>query len=701
MNTTNSGDILTLSQSVSLPNGLSLYQAIDNSQAGPVIIRNSSFSSSRARPLLLKSGSSVLVENNLIYDSAAACELGAETGWGEGPRPMNITVRNNTFRDMDMEALFVGVAGAVANNLATNVVITGNVFEDCGQETIGGSPTSNYGNPLWVQNATAPVINNNVFIRNWDANIVSENNTSVQITGNTFYSPNQIQPTLPYPVSPNTVIWADNTQGLALSGNLVSDLGPYCSQFVTMTPSVTGASGIANGIISTDTPYTFVLPSDGMVIDDAGAGGAGTQLIQYYANGALNQQWSLNPESSVPGWFTLTSLKNGLYAAVNSTAAGSAILLQDQTLANGIPASNQLWQLVPVDSQTVNIVNRSGGYCINVYGASTSPGAQLCQWYSGRARNQDWTLNAVLPAGWMDTDLGEPGISGIATYNAGAWTIAGSGADIWNNSDAFHFARQTAYADGVMIAEVTGITKTDPWAKAGVMFRNNTDPSSMFVDVVATAGNGVTLQWRGQYGGSCGYVQVSGVAAPSASNPVWLKLAKRGDAFTGSYSKDGTAWTEIGTAAAAFDNRVYLSGLAVTAHNNADLNTATVENVSRALVSLHSGEWLQQGQYLSSPDGQNILVQQSDGNLVLYRGSDPQHEGTPLWASGYNQPTPGQYFTFLQPDGNLVTYEGTPYDDGAAVWASGTYGAGVTDLVISNAPNFQLVNGSAVIKQYP
>ena len=76
--------------------------------------------------------------------------------------------------------------------------------------------------------------------------------------------------------------------------------------------------------------------------------------------------------------------------------------------------------------------------------------------------------------------------------------------------------------------------------------------------------------------------------------------------------------------------------------------------------SLAPGKSLLSGQYLVSSNGQYILTQRADGDLVLYAGRDPQHAGAILWQSGYTHSGGGPYFTVLQSDGNLVTYRGAP-----------------------------------------
>ncbi len=188
-----------------------------------------------------------------------------------------------------------------------------------------------------------------------------------------------------------------------------------------------------------------------------------------------------------------------------------------------------------------------------------------------------------LPSGWSDNDIGSPGSAGSASYNGASavWTVAGGGGDIWNTSDQFNFATVAATGDQTLIAKVTGITNTDPWAKAGVMIRDSSAAGSMYVNIVATQSNGVAMQWRNATNGWCSFAGVAGVATPTATNPVWLQLVKAGSTFRGYYSTNGSTWMQVGTTNVALSNSSYLAGLAVTAHNNSALNTATFANVSQ------------------------------------------------------------------------------------------------------------------------
>jgi len=183
----------------------------------------------------------------------------------------------------------------------------------------------------------------------------------------------------------------------------------------------------------------------------------------------------------------------------------------------------------------------------------------------------------MVPAIWSDRDIGSPGRPGgtFADRNTGIWTVSGGGSDIWNTSDQFHFAYQSFTGDGSATARVASLSNTDPWAKAGVMFRDSSLANAPFADVVVTPGNGVDFQWRASQGGQPGSINLAGFTAP-----LWVQLVRSGNDFTASYSTDDINWNQIGTTQTIAMNSSALVGLAVTAHNNAVINTAAFTNVS-------------------------------------------------------------------------------------------------------------------------
>jgi hypothetical protein len=184
---------------------------------------------------------------------------------------------------------------------------------------------------------------------------------------------------------------------------------------------------------------------------------------------------------------------------------------------------------------------------------------------------------ASLPPGWSDADIGSPGLVGSATDVSDNWTVTGGGSDIWNAADQFNFVSTSFGSDGGIVAKVTSLQNSDPgsgWSKAGVMFRNDSTAGAVNVSMVVSATEGASFQWRSTYGAQSYNTGIGGISAP-----VWLQLVRSGDNFSGYYSTDGSNWVLAGTQQ-IYMNGPVLAGLAVTAHNNSTLNTATFTNVS-------------------------------------------------------------------------------------------------------------------------
>ncbi len=180
------------------------------------------------------------------------------------------------------------------------------------------------------------------------------------------------------------------------------------------------------------------------------------------------------------------------------------------------------------------------------------------------------------PAPWGATDIGAVGVAGSAGYNAGTYTVSGSGTDIWGTEDGFQFVSQILSGDGEIRARVTSLSNTDPWAKAGVMIRGGSSSGAVNALVAVTPSNGFTFQSRSSASGSS--TSLAGPALNAAPNN-WVRLVRSGTLFTAYVSADGTAWTQVGTATLTMSANTSV-GLAVTSHNNSVLSAATFDNVS-------------------------------------------------------------------------------------------------------------------------
>jgi len=185
----------------------------------------------------------------------------------------------------------------------------------------------------------------------------------------------------------------------------------------------------------------------------------------------------------------------------------------------------------------------------------------------------------ALPSPWQHQDIGSPSVKGDAGIRKETFVIQASGRDIWDTRDAFHFVYQQGSGDLEIQAKVLSLTKTDPWAKAGVMIRNTLDANSEHAMMVVTAEQGLAFQRRIAQGGTSFHTP-----GKSTGAPYWVKLVRRKNNFSAYESADGVVWNRVGAENIVMNDPVYV-GLVVTAHHDGAICEAYFEKVSMTLLS--------------------------------------------------------------------------------------------------------------------
>ena len=154
----------------------------------------------------------------------------------------------------------------------------------------------------------------------------------------------------------------------------------------------------------------------------------------------------------------------------------------------------------------------------------------------------------LLPPDWKHADIGNVGMAGDASFLNGRFNLT--------------------------TARVVSMQYTDPWAKAGVMFRESLGPGSRNALMAVTAGGSSAYQWRPAVDHDS-----RNTDGPTTSVPFWVRLSRGGDKFTGYVSADGTDWQRVDSIAIPMGKTIYV-GLALSAHNNAALNSTLFDNVT-------------------------------------------------------------------------------------------------------------------------
>jgi hypothetical protein len=177
----------------------------------------------------------------------------------------------------------------------------------------------------------------------------------------------------------------------------------------------------------------------------------------------------------------------------------------------------------------------------------------------------------TLPQGWSSGDVGDVGIRGAGYFQNDTFLVQGAGADIWGTADAYHIVMNGIAGNGSVVARVTSEDASNTFAKAGIVA---TFPSLQTAVILDARPNGaIEFMSRPTSGASMSFV-----AGSASQLPIWLKLQRQGNTFSGFTSTDGQQWQFIGSIDVSLSNIITV-GLAVTSHDTSVLNTATFDHV--------------------------------------------------------------------------------------------------------------------------
>jgi regulation of enolase protein 1 (concanavalin A-like superfamily) len=162
---------------------------------------------------------------------------------------------------------------------------------------------------------------------------------------------------------------------------------------------------------------------------------------------------------------------------------------------------------------------------------------------------------------------------------ANRFRIEVAGTDFYHGEDSYGAAFLPAiHGNFIATAMIQGFgAKTHEWFRAGLFARNDMKESYAAgegslgsVLMFATPGR-VGMNWD-EHGDGCMHKAQSRNREPLGDCPIWLRLIRHGDSFTGYFSDDGQKWTkaastesipglsdaiDIGLAAGGPDQRVY------------------------------------------------------------------------------------------------------------------------------------------------
>ena len=218
---------------------------------------------------------------------------------------------------------------------------------------------------------------------------------------------------------------------------------------------------------------------------------------------------------------------------------------------------------------------------------------------------------------WSANDIGEVNLPGSFISDNNTITLNGSGNDIWNDHDDFYYVYKPIKGDATIITQVLSVEYTQAWAKGAVMFRESLDTGSKNVALDYSAHEHVALQWR-PVADERSYYWGRNVG----TGPVWLKLDRKGDLFTGHYSLDGVNWQLTTSKTIEMSEDIYV-GLAASPHVSTANNQVVFSDLQvvqpfndKVKIYLMAGQSNMQGHGansgLADTSGFDLTAQRSD-----------------------------------------------------------------------------------------
>jgi beta-glucanase (GH16 family) len=283
-----------------------------------------------------------------------------------------------------------------------------------------------------------------------------------------------------------------------------------------------------------------------------------------------------------------------------------------------------------------------------------------------------WTrTNSAAPIPYMaGYDIGNVGTSGNTSVNTNGTAVvsgAGLGYASGANSDSFQFAAQPMPGDVDYDYQIEISSASMANGQAGVMIRQTLDPASPYAAIYFSGGNCV-LQSRTSYGTAA--TQTTSVPALASAN-LWLRLYRRGDAFTAYQSLDGISWNYIAAVTNDMSGTIMgssvFAGAAVSSGSSSSLNTISLGSLNNPAVQII--------QDVASPTGVTLT-----GPWVFQNSADNGGTGGYYGPAYYsdNKTNKGKCTALFVP-----TIPSSAYYDVYMYWLSSPHAASNTPVVIN------------------
>jgi len=173
------------------------------------------------------------------------------------------------------------------------------------------------------------------------------------------------------------------------------------------------------------------------------------------------------------------------------------------------------------------------------------------------------------------TDIGDVSKTGTVEFNINSeeYRIGGTGNNMWENNDDFHFVWRQLTGDFIIKAKFNFVGEgVNPHRKVGLMARHSLEPNSPYADI-CIHGDGLTsLQYRRNIDGIT-EEKISKISAPNV-----LYFGRIDNEYIAMVAQDGEVYSDTISLDLNFGNRIYI-GFFICSHDNDVYEEAIFSNV--------------------------------------------------------------------------------------------------------------------------
>jgi hypothetical protein len=223
------------------------------------------------------------------------------------------------------------------------------------------------------------------------------------------------------------------------------------------------------------------------------------------------------------------------------------------------------------------------------------------------------------------------------SYDSGGWpafTMQARGRDIQGRRDElFYLAKYPLRIGATISVRILSMDNTHPWAKAGVMIRENMTPYSKYAGVFITPSSGVTFQWREETNGETETrTKILDRDGNPIRPPMYVQLMRRDTGvFEAAYSSTGSGWLDVNEPdqqpekptilmGTTEDPCVYI-GAALSSHNVDETCTASFEKFTLSTVPT---TWVNGNIGTNSAEQLYVALEDTMGNMAVVEHPDPE-----------------------------------------------------------------------------